>query len=140
LHRFQLEKILVQDFPLPLPSSSYSECTILPVFSLSNEKTNDFLIVMREERVDEAQVDEVEVYFASFSNKYLFKKFDLSGITLSCERVLTLSQLSRDRPLFAVLYQFEEGLSKSASLFRTVLIVGERTASICSMKLGRIEL
>jgi hypothetical protein len=48
LHRFQLEKILVQDFPLPLPTSPFSRLSLLPVFSVGSDKTGDFLIVLRE--------------------------------------------------------------------------------------------
>ena len=47
LHRFQLEKILVQDYPLPLPASSFNRMSILPVFSLANNKNNDFLVIVR---------------------------------------------------------------------------------------------
>jgi hypothetical protein len=85
LHRFQLEKIQVQDYELPLPFSAYRNCSIHPIFTLANEKNStDFLMIFREEQLDsEKQMDEVEVYFASFSNKYLFKKFDLASITLS---------------------------------------------------------
>lgn len=85
-------------------------------------------------------MDAVEVYFASFNTKYLFKKFDLKNITLSCERILTLTHLPKDQPLFAVMYQYEFSVGKSASLLRSVLIMGEKSASVCSMKLGRVEL
>lgn len=139
LHRFQLEKILVQDFPLPLPASALPRLSLMPVLAVGGERAGDFLLVLREEQAEgESAMEEVEVYFANFSPKYLLKKFDLAALTLSCERVLTLSQLPADKPLFAVLQQFEEG--KPASLFRTLLVVGERFASVCSMKLGRVEL
>ncbi len=106
LHRFQLEKILVQDYPLPLPTSSFHKLTLIPVFTLSNDKSNDFLVVMREERMEsESPLEEVEVYFASFNSKYLLKKFDLASLTISYERVLTLSQLPSDQPIFAVMQQ-----------------------------------
>lgn len=48
LHRFQLEKILVNDYPLPLPVSSFNRMSLLPVFSLTNDKSNDFLVIMKE--------------------------------------------------------------------------------------------
>jgi hypothetical protein len=139
LHRFQLEKIQVQDYPLPLPASSFTRLSLLPVLTLANDKGNDFLVVMREERMEsESPLEEVEVYFASFNPKYLLKKFDLTSLTVSCERVLTLSQLPSDQPLFAVMQQVEEGTGKNCSIFRHLLIVGQRMASVCSMKLGRV--
>lgn len=48
LHRFQLEKILVQDFSLPLPHSLLPNLAILPVLSLTNDKSNDFLVILRQ--------------------------------------------------------------------------------------------
>ena len=36
LHRFQLEKIQVQDYALPLPESPLPRCSLVPVYSLGN--------------------------------------------------------------------------------------------------------
>lgn len=36
LHRFQLEKIQVQDYALPLPESALPRCSLVPVYSITN--------------------------------------------------------------------------------------------------------
>lgn len=49
LHRFQLEKIQVQDYALPLPESPLPRYSLVPVYSITNEKYVDFLMIFREE-------------------------------------------------------------------------------------------
>lgn len=130
------------DLDLPLPLSNLKRVELFPLLTFGREvRTTDFLIIFREDLLEvEKDFDEAEIYIGSFSSKYLFKKIDLRQIHVNYERILTLSQVPRDRPLFACRYQEQEGTGKGASHFTSLLLLGEANFSLWSVKLGRIEL
>ena len=50
LHKYQLDKIQVISYPIPLPSSSLSRLQILPIYYYSKNNNNtDFLLIFKQE-------------------------------------------------------------------------------------------
>jgi hypothetical protein len=79
LHKYQLDKIKIQDFALPLPATNLELSDIIPLHVVGKDSnTTDFVVIYREEQLDlDKKFDQVELYLASFSPKYLLKKLDL---------------------------------------------------------------
>ena len=98
------------------------------------------MVIFREEQLDVgSSYDNVEVYTGSFSSKYLLKQVDLGELHVNYERILTLSELPHDFPLFAVSATTAESLKGSPAI-RHLAIMGEKHLSLFSVKFGKIEL
>ena len=118
LHKYQVDKITVVDFELPLPVSNLGSCEVVPMVALGRDKNStDFMVVVREERVDlDKKFDQVEVYIGSFSAKYLLKKLELSQLHVNYEKMLTLTELPHDFILFAFGNYFQDKKRSGNSL------------------------
>ena len=93
LHKYQVDKISVVDFELPMPVTTWGSCEVVPLVALGRDRNNtDFMVIVREERVDlDKKFDQVELYIGSFSAKYLLNKLDLSQLHINYEKILTLT-------------------------------------------------
>ena len=53
LHKYQIDKITVQSYEMPVPESNLNQSEIIPVLSLGKDvNTTDFIMIFREEQTD----------------------------------------------------------------------------------------